>query len=43
MRLYKSTEGYEYTEDEILEAATESDMSLDDYIAEFGMTPTSKK
>ena len=38
MRLYKSTEGYEYTEDEILEAAAESDMSIDDYVAEFKMT-----
>jgi hypothetical protein len=39
MKLYKSTEGYEYTEDEILAAAKESNMSLDDYIAEFKMTP----
>jgi hypothetical protein len=39
MKLYKSTEGYEYTEDEVLTAAKESNMSIDDYIVEFDMTP----
>jgi hypothetical protein len=42
MKLYKSTEGYEYTEDEVLTAAKESDMSLDDYVAEFGITPSTQ-
>lgn len=40
MKLYKSTEGYEYTEDEVLTAAKESNMSIDDYIVEFDITPT---
>lgn len=42
MKLYKSTEGYEYTEDEVLAAAGESNMSIDDYIVEFEMTPVSE-
>jgi hypothetical protein len=39
MKLYKSAEGYEYTEDEVLAAAKESNMSIDDYVVEFDMTP----
>ena len=42
MKLYKSTEGYEYTEDEVLTAAKESNMSIDDYIVEFGITPSTQ-
>ena len=39
MKLYKNTEGYEYTEDEVLAAAKESNMALEDYIVEFDITP----